>query len=239
MTDPNLMFDGIASLAPGIARQFPDVKRIAGYVNGRYAWSQAEWDLFPHADKVRIATRADVNDGDVLDVERYDASPDQTAGWIAMRHAAGLYRPTIYCSRSVIPAVRAGTGSYILGRDYDIWVADYTGQPHQVAAPGQPPAMCAATQYESTAGWDATMVYDTAWPHRRPPAPPKPALGSATVRVTLVRVTGTDPVYWWDGAALWHVPDPAVLGFLRGAGIGAGITEVSAAQLAELGPVMA
>jgi hypothetical protein len=94
-----------------------------------------------------------------------------------MRKAAGLYRPTIYCSRSVIPAVRAGTGSYILGKDYDIWVADYTGSPHQVTAPGAPAATCAATQYESTANWDASIVYDTAWPHRKPPVqvpPPVP-----------------------------------------------------------------
>jgi hypothetical protein len=179
-----LMYDGIDALAAGIARQFPDVTKIAGYINGRYAWSQAEWNLFPHADHVTISITAAANAGDVLDVEVGDASPDQTAGWIAMRKAAGLYRPTIYCSRSVIPAVRAGTGSYILGRDYDIWVADYTGSPHQVAAPGTPSALCAATQYESTANWDASMVYDPAWPHRKPPAPgmlPPPSFISATL----------------------------------------------------------
>lgn len=177
-----LMYDGINSLAAGIARQFPQAAKVAGYVGGLYAWSQADWDLFPHADKVRIAVRASTDDGDVLDVEQGDATPDQAAGWIAMRHAAGLYRPTIYCSRLVIPAVRQRTGSYILGRDYDIWVADYTGQPHQVAAPGLPAAMCAATQYESTADWDASAVYDPGWPHRQPaqPAPVIPAPGGTS-----------------------------------------------------------
>ena len=170
------MYDGIRSLAPGIARQFPKAAKVAGYGNGIYAWTLAEWNLFPAADHVTISVRASANLGDALDVETGDATPDQTAGWIAMRKAAGLYRPTIYCSRSVIPAVRRGTGSYILGQDYDIWVADFTGWPHQVTAPGLPAAMCAATQWESTQGWDATLVYDTAWPHRKPPVLVPPAL---------------------------------------------------------------
>jgi hypothetical protein len=164
-----LMYDGINSLAAGIARQFPNATKVAGYLNGIYAWSQAQWNLFPHADHVTISVTAAANAGDVLDVEVGDAAPNQAAGWIAMRKAAGLYRPTIYCSRSVIPAVRAGTGSYVLGKDYDIWVADYTGSPHPVTAPGTPSATCAATQYESTANWDASMVYDTDWPHRKAP----------------------------------------------------------------------
>jgi hypothetical protein len=159
------MYDGINALAAGIARQFPNAAKVAGYVNGRYTWSQADWDLFPHADHVTISITAGANAGDVLDVETGDAAPGQTAGWIAMRKAAGLYRPTIYCSLDVIPAVRVGTGRYILGQDYDIWAANYTGAPHEI--PG-----CAATQYESTANYDVSIVYDTAWPHRKAPTPP-------------------------------------------------------------------
>jgi hypothetical protein len=163
------MYDGINALAAGIARQFPNAAKVAGYLNGTFAWSQADWDLFPHADHVTISITAGANAGDVLDVETGDATPGQTAGWIAMRKAAGLYRPTVYCSLDVIPAVRVGTGRYILGKDYDIWAADYTGVPHEV--PG-----CAATQYESTANYDVSVVYDTAWPHRKAPTPP-PAPG--------------------------------------------------------------
>lgn len=162
------MFDGINALAAGIARQFPDAAKVAGYVNGTYAWSQADWNLFPRADHVTISTRADADEGDVLDCEPGDATPAEVAGWIAMRKAAGLYRPTIYCSLSVIPAVRAGTGSYVLGRDYDIWVADYDDS----AASVYPLAV--AKQYRSTAGWDVSAVYDTAWPHRKPPGTPPP-----------------------------------------------------------------
>jgi hypothetical protein len=161
------MYDGINVLAAGIAQEFPHAAMVAGYINGGFAWTQAEWNLFPDANHVTISTTAGANEGDVLDVESGDASPDQTAGWIAMRKAAGLYRPTIYCSLDVIPAVRAGTGSYVLDKDYDIWVANYTGVPHEVTG-------CAATQYESTANYDISIVYDTAWPHRKAPAPAPP-----------------------------------------------------------------
>lgn len=173
------MYDGTAPLARGISQQFPQAEMVAGYVDGDEpeVWTADDWALFPDAVRVEISRVAANGIGDVLDVESGLATPGQAAGWIAARKHAGYYRPTIYCSRDLVPAVRAGTGSYVLGRDYDIWVADYTGQPHQVAAPGLPAAGCAATQYESTTGYDVSAVYDDAWPHRRPPATGIPAPG--------------------------------------------------------------
>jgi hypothetical protein len=182
------MYDGINSLAGVIAKAFPDTAMVAGYVNGYYAWTQAEWDLFPHANHVTISITASANAGDVLDVENGDATPAQTEGWIKMRKSAGYYRPTIYCSRSVIPEVRQGTGPYILGRDYDIWVADWTGSPHEVTAPGTPTANCCATQYESTADYDASAVYDSAGrtalraPRTRPSPPNRRPLQQGSER---------------------------------------------------------
>jgi hypothetical protein len=172
VTAPRLMPDGINSLAAGIARAFPGAALVAGYVDGDYAWSQADWGLFPGADHVLVSVRAADGVGDVLDVENGDATPEQTAGWITARKAAGLYRPTVYCDLETVPAVRAGTGSYILGVDYDIWVASYDGSQDAPGVPGLPPAEFAAKQYESTAGWDLSAVYDDGWPHRKAPAPP-------------------------------------------------------------------
>ena len=184
MTEPRFMPDGINSLAAGIARQFPDAALVAGYIDGDYAWPQEAWDLFPHAVQVKISVNASLKQGDVLDVEPWDATAGQAAAWIEARKAAGLYRPTIYCSRDTIPSVRAATGSYVLGTDYDIWVADYTGSAHEVIAPGPGAEVaCAATQYESTSAWDASVVYDPGWPHRDAPPPPllpAPASMSAT-----------------------------------------------------------
>lgn len=170
------MYDGIAVLAAGIHAEFSSAELVAGYINGLYKWSAAEWDLFPDAVHVQISVTASEDAGDVLDVEKGDASPSDAPGWIERRKQAGLWRPTIYCARSVIPAVRQATGPYVLGTDYDIWVADWTGQPHSVWAPGPGPSVqCAAVQYESTAKWDASIVVDEGWPHRTAvqPAPPK------------------------------------------------------------------
>jgi fibronectin type III domain protein len=192
------MYDGINAFAAGIAKSFPDAALVAGYINGAYAWTQAEWNLFPHANHVRITITASADAGDVLDVEAGNATPGQTAGWIKRRKAAGYYRPSIYCSLSVIPAVRRGTGAYILGRDYDIWVADWTGSPHQVTAPGRPVATCSATQYENTAKYDVSIVYDGGWPHRTAPAT-KPPAEPAGVRAT--SVTATSVTLAWNSVA--------------------------------------
>jgi len=139
---------------------------VAGYLNGLYAWSYADWALFPDAEHVTISVTAAANEGDVLDVESGDASPDQSAGWIAMRKAAGLYRPTIYTSLSQVPAVRVGTGRFVLGSDYSLWVADYDG------STSLPYELSAAKQYEDTANYDVSVVYDDGWPRRTPPGPP-------------------------------------------------------------------
>lgn len=170
------MYDGIAVLAKGIHAEFNSPELVAGYINGLYKWSAAEWDLFPHSTHVQISITASEDAGDVLDVEKGDASPQEAAGWIERRKQSGLWRPTIYCARSVIPAVRQATGRYVLGTDYDIWVADWTGKPHGVTAPGPGvPAVCAAVQYASTAKYDVSIVNDDGWPHRTAakPAPPK------------------------------------------------------------------
>lgn len=165
------MYDGVNVLAAGISHDFPHLTKVAGYIDGKYRWSQPEWDLFPHADHVHISVRAAANAGDVLDIEIGDATPYQAYSWIKNRKAAGLWRPTIYCSYSIVPAVRQNTREYVLGVDYDIWVAMYdrskTAPP--MVGPGNLAAHFAAKQWKSTARWDASAVYDIHWPHRHKP----------------------------------------------------------------------
>lgn len=174
MTDI-LMPDGINSLAAQIAKAFPNAAKVAGYVNGRFAWSAAEWDLFPEADHVTISVTAGANEGDVLDCEAGDATPAQTAAWIAMRKGAGLYRPTVYCSLSAVAAVRGGTGKWKLGTDWDLWVADYDDTVASVYP------LAVAKQYLSTSSADVSVVYDTAWPHRKAPVATAPVGAPAAV----------------------------------------------------------
>lgn len=100
---------------------------VAGYVDGAYAWSKADWARFPESVKVRIAVFARTNDGHVLDVENGDATPAQAPGWVRMRRAAGL-DPIVYCNASTWPSViSAFSSAGIAGPHY--WIAQYDGNP--------------------------------------------------------------------------------------------------------------
>lgn len=99
---------------------------VAGYLApSKFAWSTVDWDRFPHAVKVRIAVRATTNDGHVLDVERGDATPAQALGWVTMRRAAGA-DPTVYCSESLWPSVKAAFTAAAVAQPH-YWVAAYPG----------------------------------------------------------------------------------------------------------------
>ena len=133
---------------------------VAGYIDGNWAWAPQDWNRWPESTvKLRITVSAAVNDGHILDVEQGDATPDQCPGWIKMRQAAGLARPTIYCSKSVVPSVQAACK----GLTYDIWDADYTqGYKPRVDAG------CVATQFidppASGGHYDLSQVLDTWYP---------------------------------------------------------------------------
>lgn len=174
MTD-RTMYDGVPADAGAIAR-LPNIDMVAGYDDGNFAWSSSEWNLFPHAYHVHIAVFASTNSGHVIDCENGDATPDQAAAWVRMRKAAGLERPTIYCNLSTAQAVRTATGNLLLGQDYDMWVADWTGSPHEIVfADGR---KAAATQWASLSDHDVSTVYDSGWPHVKSSDPnPPPSQG--------------------------------------------------------------
>lgn len=134
---------------------------VAGYVDGKYAWTQADWDRFPNAVKVRIAVFATTNDGDVLDCENGDATPTKCPGWITMRQAAGVPVPTIYCNLSTMPVVQAACQ----GLTYNLWIADWTGKSHLVQG-------SVATQYAADGTYDLSLLSE-GWPDvaNVPPVP--------------------------------------------------------------------
>ncbi|MCM6778853.1 hypothetical protein NDR87_35805 [Nocardia sp. CDC159] len=149
-----------------------DATMVAGYVDGRPKWSQADWDLFPNATKVGIAVDPRTDNGEVLDVEPGAAEPEQAPGWIRMRQAAGLQRPTIYCSKSSIPAVRTACE----GLTYALWVADPTGVEHGFE--GAVACQWAQPGHGSPGHYDISLVTDDNWPG--PGVPPAKAHFAAT-----------------------------------------------------------
>jgi hypothetical protein len=118
------MYDSITAVdIPATAQM------VAGYVQDdpSFGWSDADWARFPTAVKVRIATRAWINDGHVLDVETGDATPAQAPGWAQMRRAAGV-DPTVYCNASTERAVRAAFDAAGVPQP-DYWTAHYDNVP--------------------------------------------------------------------------------------------------------------
>lgn len=131
---------------------------VAGYIDGRYKWSDDDWARFPGKPQARIAVFADTDDGNVLDVEDGDATPSQAPVWVAARRAAGV-DPTVYCSLYAWPTVRQefiDTGV----REPHWWIASYDNV-------AQIPAGAVAKQYANeplTGGhYDASIVEDY-WP---------------------------------------------------------------------------
>jgi len=140
---------------------------VAGYVDGRYAWSSADWARFPHSVKARIAVFSSTADGHILDVEAGCSTPGNAPGWVVRRRAAGI-DPTVYCSLSAWPTVRAAFATAHVAEPH-WWVAAYPGNGAQLY-PGS-----IAHQYANPGPVDISVVADY-WPGVDPkPVAPQPA----------------------------------------------------------------
>jgi hypothetical protein len=128
---------------------------VCGYVDGRYAWSAAEWARFPHAVKARIAVFSSTNDGHVLDVEPGCSTPASAPGWVVRRRKAGI-DPTVYCSLSAWPTVKAAFRNAGVTEPH-WWVAAYPGNGANLY-PGS-----IAHQWQNPGPVDISVVADY-WP---------------------------------------------------------------------------
>src|ERR1700743_3627770 len=83
------------------------VQIVLGYDNGPISrWQPSWWGLFPASVKGHISVFASENTGQILDVERGDATPAQSVDWVLMRRKAGV-DPTVYMNTSTWPQVRS------------------------------------------------------------------------------------------------------------------------------------
>lgn len=103
-----------------------NVSGVLGYVDGAYAWTEADWARFPDGvAKVGIAVFASTMAGTVLDVERGDATPDQAPNWVVRRRSSGV-DPWVYCNLSTWDAVIAAFNSAGVDQPH-YWIAHYDG----------------------------------------------------------------------------------------------------------------
>lgn len=146
-----------------------DAEMVAGYVDGRYAWPQAWWDLFPNAVHVTISAMG-TRVAHVGDVEVGCIWPPANAvPWVRRARAAGI-DPTIYCNElnDWLPVRQAFWAAGEPEPHY--WVARYNGV-------AQIPAGAVGRQYahphdgdgvadkpwETGAHYDKSIVVDF-WP---------------------------------------------------------------------------
>ena len=119
------------------------VEAVALYTTGA---TQADMDRFTNATvKLWIARHLN-EDGDVIDVENYLASPTDAPPWTQRQHSLGRVRPWSYCNLSTKPALFAAMSSagLALHVDWEWWSAGYFD------TQGDPPRLdsdAVATQY--------------------------------------------------------------------------------------------
>lgn len=165
---------------------------IAGYGNGRYAWSKEDWARFPHAQHARIDVNGSDADGcSILDVETGDATPAQAPGWIRRRHALHGGRATVYCNRATMPAVvqHCKADGLVLGADWVLWVATGDGTK---TLPDMHGVVAVQDRWQNLTGghWDESIVYDDHWHAPAPKPAPAPAPPPAERTYIVVELPG-------------------------------------------------
>lgn len=128
---------------------------VAGYVDGspEVCWKPDDWLRFPNARRLGIATQPGHARGTIIDVERFDVTPEQAPAEVLRRRAAGIVWPWVYCSFSVWPAVAA---------EFEIakvapplwWVAAYPG----IGADLYTGSI--AHQFHDAGGYDVSVIAD-------------------------------------------------------------------------------
>lgn len=171
------MKDTVGAGAARLHAAFPDLAYVGGYISNDPGvnWTQAQWNLWPSTTKKIVYVQfSDVDAGDVLDSETGNTLPTDPSieTWITKRKAAGYLKPNIYCSLDNVPAIRVSTGKWVLGKDYQLVIAHWTGYPAEV--PGYTVEEVPVVQYLDAGPWDLDVVFDHNWPYREAPKPPPP-----------------------------------------------------------------
>lgn len=141
-----VMFDNVDVAA------IPDkAPAVAGYVDGRWPTFEALKARFPDRPRLSIAVSA-ADDAHCLDVETGDAAPADVPGWIRRQQASWAgedWRPAVYASKAVVPAVIAACAAAGVRREeYRVWSADWTYRPHICS-----PHSCGATFTAEATQW--------------------------------------------------------------------------------------
>ena len=124
------------------------------YVNGMYQ-NYAECKArFPSATVIGISVNS-APIGDCLDVEQYDAQPNQAVQWVQQRRAAGHGGPLVYCSESTWPEVAIQFDNARVAQP-GYWIAGYPGS----VGTGQLYVGAEGHQFIDHGSWDESVFVD-------------------------------------------------------------------------------
>jgi hypothetical protein len=105
---------GYDAIAPNVHRITGHTPfTIGGYLNGAiksYIWTRAQWALFQHSYHIRINVTGELRVGNMLDVERGDATPAHIVPWAESQISATPDPLLVYCSRNVLDQCVAERG---------------------------------------------------------------------------------------------------------------------------------
>jgi hypothetical protein len=148
---------------------------VGGYGDGRFTWPSEGWARFQQPIVPLSIVVSAAHQGDILDVEDGASSPSDCPGWADRFNRPHRRRPTIYCNRSTIDAVRRAMG----GRPFDYWAATLDG------TRDVPGAVCVQFAGEAMTGghYDESVIHDPDW------------IGSSAVPQPPVLTNPAD--HWW------------------------------------------
>ncbi len=155
------------------------------YVNGTYKCDPTQATRLAQggAEIAWISVDTASDEGDVLDIENGDATPQSAPAWYDARQKAGAGELTLYVNRTNLAAVQAAMGT----RDYRLWVATLDGTTavsgyDALAGPAAVQCLSAAMMGVNV---DGSLVFDDTWKPKTIPAPPDPTGILARVVTTL------------------------------------------------------
>lgn len=179
---------------------------VAGYGDGRWVWSPADWARFPESVVPLSIVVSAQNIGDILDVETGDATPADVPGWVKRFNRPGRRRPTIYSNRETWPSiVKALTNAGLDASAVDWWAATLDGVTKLVVG-------AVAVQYagaQHTGGnYDESVIIDPSWidvpvtPISHPGGTTMFAFHPSGARHDMVFVTGngTNFIHAWSSS---------------------------------------
>jgi peptidoglycan hydrolase-like protein with peptidoglycan-binding domain len=160
---------------------------VAGYIDGAYRWSDADWRRHALSVHVGIAVFASTHGGQVLDVERGNATPSQVPAWAISRRLDGVV-PTVYASVSRVAEIRYACANAGVPMPL-LWTARWDGI--AVIPPGS-----VAHQYLNGPDFDSSIVSNH-WPGVDGPRPYPGALilqgATGELVVEIQRVVSASP----------------------------------------------